>query len=313
MGTITYRDGVSIGLVILYLPALAVAILLSIRHGFGKASGWRFMIIFALARILGACLQLATINSPTNISLYIGADVLLNVAVSPLELTTLGLLIRITNNINKHYHTIIQTWQINIIQLVNLVGIILTIVGGVDAGNDYSKNHSYVPQPLAKAGLALFLVSFAYSLFAAIILSFSISHAEAGEKRVLLAIALSLPFLLTRLIYSSIANYANPKSFNLLTGNVTILLCMALIEELVIVALYLGTGFTLKKVEKPARVQREQGSSDQPIPQGKPSVMSRIGDFLGRYTLVGRLITRNKMRREADVEMQSRLKGESHA
>ena len=56
---IGYRQGVSIVVLIFYIPALAIAIFLSIRHGFRRASGWRFMIIFTLARVLGSCLELS--------------------------------------------------------------------------------------------------------------------------------------------------------------------------------------------------------------------------------------------------------------
>lgn len=87
---VDYRSGISILLLIFYLPALAIAILLTIRHGFTLSSGWRFMIIFTLARILCACFQLATINQPNNISLYVGYSVLIGVAVSPLELVAFG-------------------------------------------------------------------------------------------------------------------------------------------------------------------------------------------------------------------------------
>ena len=88
--TVDYRNGVSILLLIFYLPALAIAILLTIRHGFSRSSGWRFMIIFSLARILSACFQLATINEPNNLSLYVGYSVLIGIAVSPIELVAFG-------------------------------------------------------------------------------------------------------------------------------------------------------------------------------------------------------------------------------
>lgn len=87
---VDYRNGVSILLLIFYIPALAIAVFLTIRHGFSKSSGWRFMIIFTLARILCASFQLATINQPKNVSLYIGYSVLIGVAVSPLELVAFG-------------------------------------------------------------------------------------------------------------------------------------------------------------------------------------------------------------------------------
>lgn len=93
--TIGYRQGVSIAILVFYFPALAIAIFLSIRHGFRRASGWRFMIIFTLARVLGSCLELATISQPRNYSLFIGYATLINIALSPLELVAYGLLSRV--------------------------------------------------------------------------------------------------------------------------------------------------------------------------------------------------------------------------
>lgn len=137
--------------------------------------------------------------------------------------------------------------------LLNTVGIILSIVGGVDSGNDYHKTGRYVPQTLTKVGLGLFIASFVAILATTIFLSFSISHAEPGEKRILLAVAVSLPFLLVRLIYASIYDYRLSSNFSSLDGSVTILLCMALLEEIAIVLMYEGVGVTLRKVTKPAK------------------------------------------------------------
>jgi hypothetical protein len=38
--TITYRNGVSIAEIAVYVPCLAIAILLCVRHGFARSSGW---------------------------------------------------------------------------------------------------------------------------------------------------------------------------------------------------------------------------------------------------------------------------------
>ncbi|CAF9912386.1 hypothetical protein IMSHALPRED_000302 [Imshaugia aleurites] len=249
--TVDYRDGVSILLLIFYLPALSIAILLTVRHGLKRSAGWRFMIIFALARILCACFSLATINQPNNVSLYIGYTVLIGVAISPLELVAFGLLSRITESINKSHQTFINQWHIQLAELLNTVGIILSIIGGVDSGTNYSKTGRYVPQTLTKVGLGLFIASFVAILAFTAILFMTISHAEPGERRILLAVAVSLPLLLVRLIYSAIYTFGDHMRFSALTGSVTILLCMALLEEIAIVVIYEGVGLTLRKVEKP--------------------------------------------------------------
>ena len=250
MTNITYRDGVSIGVLVVYLPALAIAVFLSIRHGFTRSSGWRFLIIFALARIIGACLQIATINNPTDTSLYIGYATVFNIAISPLELTTLGLLSRIITSIRKARNTVVTELHLRLLGLLVTVGLVLGIVGGVQSGEHYDSSHGFKPRPISKVGLILFIVAFVGIVAATAATSLLISHAEPGEKRILLAVGFSLPFLLVRLIYSVVSIFANPSSFNSITGNVTILLCMALLEELMVVGLYESVGLTLKKLEK---------------------------------------------------------------
>jgi hypothetical protein len=300
--SINYRDGIAIGEVVVYSPALAIALLLAIRHGFNRSSGWLFLIIFALARIIGACFQLATINDPDNISLYVGAAILQTIGLSPLELTSLGLLSRIISSINKSHTTLVQHYHIKFIQTIVIVGLILSIIGGTDSSSDRAKTGVYTTQPLSEAAMGLYIAAFVMITATAIILSFSVSHAEHGEKRLLLALAVSLPFLLVRLVYGSISNFANTSDFNPLTGNVTIYLCMALIMELCVVITYEVVGITLKKFELPPT---SEAVVDETYVQG-PSKASQVASSLGRRTIIGRLITSAAGNRDGDVEMQRR-------
>jgi hypothetical protein len=50
---LNYRNGVSIAEIVVYVPSLAIAIFLSVRHGFARSSGWMFLIVFCLARLIG--------------------------------------------------------------------------------------------------------------------------------------------------------------------------------------------------------------------------------------------------------------------
>lgn len=216
---------------VVYVPALFIAIFLCIRHGFARSSGWFFLIIFCLARLIGPAMQLAEISSPTDIALYEGSAILNNVGFSPLTLAALGLLSRLLDSINKSHHTIIKPSMLRIIELVVVVGLILGIVGGVDAATSYQKTLNYQPGSLNKAGTSLMIVAFVLLCTATAITSFSVSHAEHGERRLFLAVVLAIPFLLVRLVYSIFSTFTKNKSFNLLDGSVTILLCVALIEE----------------------------------------------------------------------------------
>jgi hypothetical protein len=306
MTNIDYRNGVSIGELIFYFPALAIAVLLAVRHGFGRSSGWLFLIVFALIRIIGSCFQLATINDPTSIPLFTGVTILQTIGLSPLELTSLGLLSRIISSINKSHSTFIQHYHMKFIQLIVMTGLIISIIGGIDASDNLSSTGVYTPQTLSKVAMGLFIAGYVLIAGTTIILSFSVSHAEHGERRLLVAVAISLPFLLVRLIYSAISLLANTANFNSLSGNVTIYLCMALIMELCVVVIYEAVGLTLRKIVQTA--PRGEVTVDGTYVQG-PSKASQIASTLGRRTIIGRLITSGARGRDGDVEMQQQQGG----
>lgn len=85
--------GVSILELILYVPAISLAIYVCKRHSFHRVSGFIFTFLLCLVRILGACLQLASTQSPSE-QLLRAVFVLESVGISPLLLATLGLLSR---------------------------------------------------------------------------------------------------------------------------------------------------------------------------------------------------------------------------
>jgi len=307
---ISYRNGVSIGEIILYIPALAVAILLSIRHGFGRSAGWYFLIILSLARIIGPSMELATISQPTNTSLYVGSAILQNVGFSPLLLASFGLLGRALASINRSYHTFVKATMIKTVGIIIIVGLILGIVGGVQAGNAFSSSGTYHPGTLNKVGAVLMIVAFIALVLFTILTSFSISHAEAGEKRLLLVVAASLPFLLARLIYLILYTFTQNQMYNVLEGSVTVLLCMALIEEYLVLIAYEAVGLTLRVVPKlPTGSQQNPNTHRSDNHAGPRNRSSRGAGStalrIAKMTIIGRIIMAFVPERsDRDAEMQ---------
>lgn len=313
---ISYRDGISMGQITVYSPGLLVAIFLAARHGFGKSSGWLFLIIFCLARLIGPAMQLATISDPKNSDLYVGYAVLNNVGVSPLIMAALGFLSRLLDNIHKTHRTGLSPHILRLVQLLVLVGTILAIVGGIDAGSDYvtSLNKGvghFQLGTLSKVGVALLIISYATTVAFTILISFSVPHAEAGEKRVFLAVVATLPFLLVRLIYSCIAAFATNPNFNLITGSTTTLLCMCYIMELIMVIIYEVMGLTLRKAIRREPVvatrHRQIGSSSSSEPFQSKGENTAIKIF--RRTIIGRLFmsatSNDENFEKRDLEMRS--------
>lgn len=92
--TISYRSAISVVELIVYLPALFIAAYISFRHGFGRNAGWVFLILFSLARIIGSCCQIQVEHKPSK-NLFIATAIISSVGLSPLLLTSVGLLSRV--------------------------------------------------------------------------------------------------------------------------------------------------------------------------------------------------------------------------
>jgi len=315
MMKITHRNIVSIVEVAVYVPCLLTAIFLAIRHGFGKSAGWYFLVVFSLARTIGPSMQIATSSYPTSTALYTGYTILQSVGLSPLFLATLGLLSRLLESINRSHKALLSTLAIKLIELVLLVALILGIVGGIDASDNLAKNGGVYKVPtISKVGSALFIASFAAIVVSTILLSFSVRHAEPGEKRILMAVAMSLPFLLVRLIYSVISTFSHSKLFSPLSGSIVVLVCVGLIEELLVVVVYEGTGLTLKKISehhvaagsepqnRHQHVSSTATAQDAPLARKPDNILLKIA----KKTIIGRLVMAIAPNKETDLEMEQR-------
>lgn len=274
MTQLTELNKISIAQEVVYAPALAIAIVLAIRHGFGRSSGWLYLIIFSLMRMIGAALQLATINDPTNIGLVTGAATVQSVGLSALILVMLGLLNRVLESIREHRDTIVTPRHIRIVQLLVLVALILGIIGGSKMGDIISNavksgNLNYTLPKESVIGLALMVAAFGILALVSAMTAFQVSSAAPGEKRLLLAIFLALPFVLVRLIFSAEATFDNNPDFRSFGGTSKypdLLLGMSVIMEIIAVVILEVVGLTLQKVPKGSF---GQSGRSQSVPLGR--------------------------------------------
>jgi len=283
------HNNISIAQIVLYVPALAIGVFLCLRHGFGKAAGWLFLVVFSLARVLGASLQLATIADPGNLSLYFGALTLQNIGISPLCAMLLAMINRVLEGIHQARSAIINPQVLRLGQLVVLVGLILSAIGGSDSGTDYANTGVYNISSLTQAGLGLTIAGYALLLVTTAVVGLHVSEVEDGEKRLVLAIVLSLPFLFVRILYSAIGIFGKNPAFSQFGGNINILLGMAVIEEIIIIFIIEAVGVTLRV--RPRAVEGE--SSKGPISDA-------LGFLLGR-----RRERRHRRQRRHGYEMAS--------
>lgn len=95
MGNISYSDAIAIAQVVFYSPALVGSLFVCFRHGFAKSAGWLMLVIFCIARLIGASGQLDTITHPHSVTAWTIALVCSVMGTSPLLLATLGVLSRV--------------------------------------------------------------------------------------------------------------------------------------------------------------------------------------------------------------------------
>jgi low temperature requirement protein LtrA len=91
----TYADGIAVAEEAFYASALLLSLYVTFKHGFSKGSGWVFLTIFCIIRIVGSAAQLATINKTDPQTAETIALVCAVLGLSPLVLSTLGILARV--------------------------------------------------------------------------------------------------------------------------------------------------------------------------------------------------------------------------
>jgi hypothetical protein len=139
------------------------------------------------------------------------------------------------------------TNHFRILQLFITLGLILSIVGGT-SGNIHPDGTVQVDST-SKAGIVLYIVAYA-GLTLVYLASVPRTHAvPTKERRVPVAIAFTLPFILIRLVYSACAVFLHIRLFSIVTGNVVVRVTMAIIEEFVVVIIYILLGFLVDKLD----------------------------------------------------------------
>lgn len=140
-----------------------------------------------------------------------------------------------------------------LIQLVILVGTILAIVGATQ-GN---KNPSLPPSPAVESQVAVILYAVSFAAVALILLlsAPSVSLVPEAERIIVPAVGLALPFIAVRVLYTLLLVFVHSGVFSRTGGggSVSVRAGMAVVEEFVVVAIYLFLGFRLPRLDKSER------------------------------------------------------------
>ncbi|KAM7220762.1 hypothetical protein V8F06_003831 [Rhypophila decipiens] len=246
-------DSISIACIAFYTPSLFIASYLAYIHGYKLNAGWLYLVIFSVVRLMTASFQLASVYSdPGNINLPIGTQTLLGIGVSALVLTMLGLLSRVLESIDfGGGNTFVKAKHVRWVQVFVIIGMILGIVGGALSGSYLSTGYTIVVE--TKVGLGFMIAGFAIVVISTVLTAFQVKKAEKGEKRLLLAVGVAIPFALVRIVFSCMVVFGNNSDFSAFGGSTKYadyLLGMAIIMEMVCVVIFEGVGLTLRRRSK---------------------------------------------------------------
>ncbi|KPI40865.1 uncharacterized protein AB675_10856 [Cyphellophora attinorum] len=262
MGHFTYADGIAVFQLVFFVPGLLCSIAVARRHGFRRTSGWIFLAIFCVIRIVGGAARLATLSDTTSTTPYTIALICSLLGLSPLLMCSLGLISQTyCSFLRQPYNNLFSTFVVRAVHLPAIIALILCIVGATRADTpQLIENEATV-----HVGIALFVVVLVMLTILAIGAWLRIHRIGKGEKALVLASLCALPFLYVRTVYALLAVFSHSEVFSLASGSTsseTTSLCMSVLEEMAVVVIYLATGLKLPLNTEGAAETREMGLAD---------------------------------------------------
>ncbi|KAF3032074.1 hypothetical protein E8E12_001196 [Didymella heteroderae] len=240
------RDTVALIELIFYSPCLLLSAFVCFRHGFSRSSGWFYTLVLSLIRIIGGICQFVS-HTDQSAGLLQTILILDSVGLAPLLLATLGLLSRFVDFVNTKSTPKFTTRHFRLLQLPLLVATILAIAGGTNISVD--SNGTYEIPTTSKIGVILYLVGFTGIVLMLIMSLPQTSVIPIKERRVPIAIAIALPFITVRLIYSVLSVFIHDHLFSVATGDTAVRLGMAIVEEIAVVGIYVLLGLFVDKLD----------------------------------------------------------------
>ncbi|EKD16137.1 uncharacterized protein L3040_007772 [Drepanopeziza brunnea f. sp. 'multigermtubi'] len=263
----TEENILSVATIAFYSPTVPLSVYLCLRHGFSPNTGFLFLIFFSLIRIVGGALDLATIHSPTEQKagvLHTVALVLSFTGLSPLLLSTLGLLYRVRFGMVKIYPTTLKPVHLVLVRVPVVAALVLCDEGAIDVGLKFAATgHLEIPLT-SRVGVVIFLAVSLIAAFVALSMLRIRSRFGPDDRYVLYAITASLPLIWVRLIYGFLGAYISDPEFGFLGGNMLLMGCMSILPEMLVVIIYSALGILLPRrapeppVEKPKKQPKKK-------------------------------------------------------
>ncbi|KAJ5915929.1 hypothetical protein N7454_010836 [Penicillium verhagenii] len=272
-------EHIAIAELVIYIPVTLLAIFVVVRHGFHKQLGWIYLCIFGVIRVAGAVMEILSTNHPDNTSDKEWAVILQSVGLSPLLLSTLGLLKRIFDETTRHIpsdpdskgNTVLGVLgylpvvgrivsifnkkataisrRSKIVQLLHIpsfIALILAISGGSDQSSSDPSDRSSGKKE-TDAAIIMFLLIYVATCTLFIITLRDLREMLPSQQRIYMCIFFALPLIAVRLLYSLISDFGHDAKFSWVDGDPAVQLGMATIEEFLVVLMYTVLGVITPK------------------------------------------------------------------
>jgi hypothetical protein len=220
------------------------------------------------------------IENVPNTSVSSGVAILTSMGLTPLFMCTSSLL----NSTTKPKGRRMQ-WILLSVHVPLIISFILIIAGGIDP--DSREGPTYAATEATKAGISLYIVCFLILIWATAVISARLYLADSQEVKILTTVVLSLPFFVVDIVYmtcfafESWVDKTSEMKFNVISGNVTIQLCMQVIMEYIVVGLYLLLGLELPTKAARLREQIEE-VKDMSADQIQETILWKLHEAVSR-------------------------------
>jgi hypothetical protein len=145
-----------------------------------------------------------------------------------------------------------------ITHLLIIVGLALSIAGGVKAIPTNKAAEISDGRSLRKGAAILFLIGYIVNLGLAVLAFLRIRDAWDGDRKIIYAAVASMPFLFVRLIYTVIVSFDTTSStFNAFSPNIYAQAFMQITMEFIVFGIYLAAGLTVPSTKEAPRIHEE--------------------------------------------------------
>ncbi|KAI1441333.1 hypothetical protein F5Y02DRAFT_399866 [Annulohypoxylon stygium] len=244
-------SGLPVALLIIYLTLSLPAIFVAFKHGFkhGAIVGWFFLFTFCTLRIVASAIELHDATSS-------GASLVASIGLSPLLAATCGVLHESRAHILPKSQRPFDTPYLIFFHILVSTAIAL-VASGASKLSDTTLPPDQMKRShgLVKGGMVLLLlgwislaiVTLATFQYASIRGSGKMTAFEGGRK-LLFAVAFSIPFLGIRVLESLIFFFSQNPLLNPVSGSLGLRVGLQVIEEIIVTLSLMTAGILTRNI-----------------------------------------------------------------